>query len=180
MKKFSKISGEKISEEPKVQVSEKQNELNEFKHQIMKLMDDFLAIQSYGSARPEIMIPTRIVGKEMFVEALTDLLSQKSNDKTVDILESLKSTSNDWKSIDDKIDFIRADKKNIKEVNKITSIVKKYSDEGSLKIYMERYKKRLNTEQILEKSKVSRDLWEETMNPLYKVILNSLKNDFKS
>jgi hypothetical protein len=50
----------------------------EFKNMVMKLMDDILSIRSYGSARPEIMIPTQIVGKEMFVEALSDLISKKS------------------------------------------------------------------------------------------------------
>lgn len=180
MKKFSKISGEQVTEEPKVQVSEKQNELNEFKHQIMKLMDDFLAIQSYGSARPEIMIPTRIVGKELFVEALTDLLSQKSNDKSIEILESLKSISNDWKSIDEKIDSIKSDKKDIKEISKITSLIEKYNDEGSLKLYLERYVKRISPERAIEKSKVSQKLYEETKNPLYKVVVESLKNDFEN
>lgn len=96
MKKFTNISGSTVGIEPNpVEVSNEELKISHFKSEVLKLMNDFLSIRSYGSARPEIMIPTRIVGQEMFIEALTDLLAKKSNKQVIKTLESLKSRSND-------------------------------------------------------------------------------------
>lgn len=147
MKKFTTISNTSVGQEKEIKVDEKQHKLENFKLQVMKLMDDFLTIQSHGSARPEIMIPTRIVGKELFVEALQDLLSQEENKKIIQILESVKQNSKDWKSIDDKIEELKETKRNIKIENKINSIVEKWgSDEGTLKVFLNEYTKNLKTD----------------------------------
>ncbi len=140
MKKFTTISGTQVGQEKEVKVDEKVQKLNEFKFQIMKLMDDFLTIQSYGSARPEIMIPTRIVGKELFIEALEDLLAQEDNKKIIQVLESVKENSKDWKSIDDKIEELKETKRNIKLENKINSILEKWgSDEGTFELFLNEF-----------------------------------------
>lgn len=144
MKKFTTISGAQVGQEKEVKIDEKAQKINELKFQIMKLMDDFLTIQSYGSARPEIMIPTRIVGKELFIEALQDLLEQEDNKKIIKVLESIKESSKDWKSIDDKIDELKETKRNIKIENKINSIVEKWgSDHGTLELFLNDFTKNM-------------------------------------
>lgn len=157
MKKFTNISNSTVGVEKEVKIDEKEQQEILFKHQIMKLMDDFLTIQSYGSARPEIMIPTRIVGKELFVEALQDLLSQKENKEIVKVLESIKEKTKDWKSIDETIDDLEIGSRKIKFEQQIKNIVEKWgSDHDSFLIYLENYKLKLN-----EKSK---DLVISTLN----------------
>lgn len=147
MKKFTTISGAQVGQEKEIKVNEKEQKLNEFKFQVMKLMDDFLAIQSQGSARPEIMIPTRIVGKELFIEALQDLLAQEDNKKIIQVLESVKENSKDWKSIDDKIEELKETKRNIKIENKINSIVEKWgSDEGTLELFINDFTKNMKVD----------------------------------
>jgi len=173
MKKFSNISGVKVGEAPKV--VEQKDEVNEFKHSIMQLMDNFLTIQSYGSARQEIMMTTKIVGKELFVEALTDLLSQKTNERVVESLESLKSTVRDWKAIEEKIESIKTEKVNIKAENKINQIISKYGDdEGSLELYMEQYTSKLNTQEANEKYLIVEAMSKKSNNKLLRIISNSL------
>ena len=140
MKKFSNVSGSFVGEEKKPVVNNEQLELDNFKHSIMKLMDDFLSIRSYGVARPEIMIPTKIVGKELFVEALTDLLSKQGDKKTIKVLESLKNINTDWKSIDEKIEDIKGNRTDIKEEKKIKDILTKWgSDDDNLSFFLESY-----------------------------------------
>ena len=56
MKKFTTISGAQVGQEKEVKIDEKAQKINELKFQIMKLMDDFLTIQSYGSAISLIFI----------------------------------------------------------------------------------------------------------------------------
>lgn len=170
MKKFTNISGAKVGQEPKeVDLNKEEVELNEFKHSILKLMDDFLSIRSYGVARPEIMIPTRIVGKEMFVEALTDLLAKKSNKETIKTLESLKSINSDWKSIDDKIESIESSNSNIKEEKKIYDIIEKYGkDEDNLKNYI--HSKNLSIDEALEKQQLVEKMFSKTSNPVFKTL----------
>ena len=177
MKKFSKVSNIEVSSEPKtIEPNKKEVEINEFKHEIMKLMDDFLSIRSYGVARPEIMIPTHIVGKEMFVEALTDLLTKKSSKDQVKTLESLKSTNQDWKSIDDKITSMDENIIDIKEAKKINDIIEKYgSDESNLNFYLEGYVNRLTSEDINKKSELVDNMMKKSSNPLLKTISDKLK-----
>jgi hypothetical protein len=178
MKKFSNISKSEIGKEPKlVEPTKKETELNEFKFEVMKLMNDLLSIRSYGVARPEIMIPTKIVGKEMFVEALADLLTNKSNKDQVTALESLKSTNKDWKSIEEKIDSMKKNHIDIKEAKKIADILEKYgSDEDNLKFFLEGHVKKLSSQECKEKYELVEEMFNRTKNSLLKVMSESYSN----
>lgn len=129
MKKFTTVSGTTVGQEKEVKIDEKQQKSLEFKHKVMKLMDDFLTIRAYGSARPEIMMETRIVGKEMFVVALQDLLTSEENKDVIRILESIKENSRDWKAIDDKIAELESMKRNLKLESQISSLIDKWGDD---------------------------------------------------
>lgn len=132
MKKFTNISNSTVGQPKEIKIDEKVEKVNNFKHQILKLMDDFLRIQSYGSARPEIMIPTSIVGKELFIEALQDLLKEKESKEIIQILESLKEKTRDWQAIDEKIDEITEYKINKKRVKKINDHIEKWGHDDDL------------------------------------------------
>lgn len=175
MKKFTNVSGAKVGQEPTpFKISNEELEINEFKNSIIKLMDDFLSIRSFGVARPEIMIPTRIVGKEMFVEALTDLLTQKSNKDIVKALESLKSTNRDWRSIEEKIESINVEDSNIREEKKINDILEKWgSDEETLKIFLENHTSKIDSKEAYEKYELVESMLRKSDNPLLKVISHS-------
>ena len=87
MKKFSTITGQKVTEEPKPKVSKEQQELLEFKSNVLYLMDNFLTVRSNGSARQELIQNSiSISGKEMFVEALLDLITKKNINEGIKIL----------------------------------------------------------------------------------------------
>lgn len=182
MRKFTSVSGAKVGQEPApVKITNEELEVNEFKNSIMKLMDDFLSIRSFGVARPEIMIPTRIVGKEMFVEALTDLLSQKSNKDIVKALESLKSTNRDWRSIEEKIESINIEDSNVKEEKKVNDIIEKWgSDEESLKIFLENHTNKIDSEEAYEKYKIVESMMKKSSNKLLKIISESYIDRYKS
>lgn len=153
MKKFSNISNVEVGKEPEVKVDEKLQKVEIFKHSILKLMDDFLSIRSSGSARPEIMIPTHIVGKELFVEALHDFLIQQDNKEIVTVLESLKSEVRDWKTLDDKIDEINKDKRNLLEERRLMQILERWdTDEDNLINFVKEYKGKLTDKQIQNKT----------------------------
>jgi hypothetical protein len=103
MKKFSKISGSKVSEEPKVEI--KVNEEDLFKTKVLNLMDQLLSIRTYGPIDRYLRAGNiKISGKEMFLEALMDILKDKSKKDEVKLLESLKSNIKDWEYLDTKID----------------------------------------------------------------------------
>lgn len=102
MRKFSKISDSPVPDVPQRPAESPQD--SGFRDKVMRLLDECLSIRSYGSARPEVMMTTRIVGKEMFVEALADLIDGDEKDKAIRALESLKSEVRDWKAIDEKIE----------------------------------------------------------------------------
>jgi hypothetical protein len=124
MKKFTKISNTSVGEE---KVEKVVNE-NTLKYEILSLMDNFLEIKTYGNVSPVYMVPTKIEGKELFVEALMDFLQEKIEDKSIKVLESLKHEIKDWKSIDEKIESILEEReKNILK-NNIINTIDKYSD----------------------------------------------------
>ena len=147
MKKFSSITGQKVNEEPKVEVTKQQEEMDMLKYGILKLMDNCLSIRSYGSARAELLNGAlAISGKEMFVEALLDLIDGKKSGEQVQTLESLKSESNDWRSIDKRIDEIVEKSKRPKllqehlpQVKKIKSFLETYSEDERFIDLLETY-----------------------------------------
>jgi hypothetical protein len=135
MLKFSNISGEKVNSEPKVQISQESLEVESFKQSILDLIEKTLTIRSEGPVYKNAgLIVNKIDGKEMFVEALMDFLSEKENNKAITYLESLKKSNRDWKSIDEKILQIKTETENIKfltenpeHVEQIKSFLEKYS-----------------------------------------------------
>ena len=133
MKKFTKISNTSVGEE---KVEKVVND-NTLKFEILSLMDNFLEIKTYGNVSPVYMVPTKIEGKELFIEALMDFLQEKIEDKSLKILESLKHEIKDWKSIDEKIESIKAEKeKNILKKSVINTIDKYSDNKDLLKTYI--------------------------------------------
>jgi hypothetical protein len=134
MKKFSNITGQKVSQEPKIEV--KITEADVFKSKVMSLMDDFLRVQMYGPiTRYHVAGTMKVAGKELFIEALLDLLDDKSNGDKIKMLESLKSKVTNWEYLDEKIDEIKSQPKNLfKHKSLIKSLYNKYKSDKDLLI----------------------------------------------
>lgn len=170
MKKFTTISNSKVGQKSNP-IKSSNEESSNFKFAVMKLMDEILSIRSYGVARPEIMIPTKIVGKEMFVEALSDLINQENNKIKKEVLESLKSSNNDWKSIEDKIESIKDINIDRNECKKINEILEKYgTSEDDLIFFLEGHTKKLTKEEAFKKYKISEELAKNSNNKLLKIV----------
>jgi hypothetical protein len=106
MRKFSKITNQKVSEEPKIE--NKVDESSLLKVKMVNLMDQLLKIQSYGSVDNRFLSGSvKIQGKEMLAEALLDLLSEKSIDDQTKVLEGLKNKIGDWETLDNEIESIK-------------------------------------------------------------------------
>jgi hypothetical protein len=133
MKKFSNITGEKISEQKPIEVN--LTELDLMKAKISNLMENYLRVQVYGPVdRYQRAGSIKVAGKELFLEALISLLDELTNKKTIKILEKMKSETGDWKALDSKIDYLNfclendKDGKMITHKEKIRSIISKTSD----------------------------------------------------
>ena len=98
MKKFSNISNVKVSEEPKLEVKQL-NEEEIFKVKVMNLMEQLLSIRTYGPIDRYLRAGNiKIAGKEMFLEALMDALKGKSlkeETKKIKVLKKEAYNSND-------------------------------------------------------------------------------------
>ena len=151
MKKFSNMSGQKVNEEPQVKMSKEETEILELKSHIKFLLDNLLSIRSNGSARQELLNNSiTISGKDLFIEALVDLLGKKSINESLKTLESLKKDSNDWLTIDNKMNELNTlinDKEtliqNQKQVKKITTFLEAYSDDERFESILENYTNRI-------------------------------------
>ena len=151
MKKFSNMSGQKVNEEPQVKISKEETEILELKTHIKFLLDNLLSIRSNGSARQELLNNSiTISGKDLFIEALVDLLDKKSINESLKTLESLKKDSNDWLTIDNKMNELNnliSDKdtliQNQKQVKKITTFLEAYSDDERFESILENYTNRI-------------------------------------
>jgi hypothetical protein len=169
MKKFSNMTGEKVSVEPKVEINKEVLERRMMKSGIMKLMDNLLRIQSNGGARTELLESSiRITGKEIFAEALVDLFGTKAASEQIKALESLKSVSGDWEAIDSRIDEIleRNDRSvyenNPEKLRKIESFLETYGKSEILGDVLGNHVSRITDPESAEKSsllasKMSRD-----------------------
>lgn len=139
MKKFSNISNVKVSEEPKVEVKQL-NEEEMFKVKVMNLMEQLLSIRTYGPIDRYLRAGSiKVAGKEMFLEALMDLLKDKSSKEEKKILESLKSSVSDWETIDSKIDEVnqkiaegQEKDKMIPHRNKLQSLYNNYGQDEEM------------------------------------------------
>lgn len=137
MKKFSKITGEKVSEKP---IEKQKNEADTIKYSIMGLMDNYLGVKFYGPVtRYQVAGTAKVSGKEMFLGALLDLLEEYSSKEKVKILESLKSDISDWELIDNKVSELKnhinkiSESKLVNHREKIRSLYNRYkSDEKML------------------------------------------------
>lgn len=159
MKKFSNMTGEKVSTEPKVEINKEVLERQMMKAGIMKLMDNLLRIQSNGGARTELLESSiRITGKEIFAEALVDLFGTKAASEQIKALESLKSVSGDWEAIDSRIDEIleRNDRSvyenNPEKLRKIESFLETYGKSEILGDVLENHVSRISDPESAEKS----------------------------
>jgi len=133
MKKFSKITGEKVNEEPKAKEVKGLNEEEIFKSKLIDLMDNILTIRTYGPVdRYQRAGTIKIGGKEMLVEAILDLLSDKSKKESTKILESLKSEIGDWSVIDSKIESLNSEKPLLKNKVKFQSMLESYGEDSLL------------------------------------------------
>lgn len=144
MKKFSTSTGEKINEDPKVEIK-KTNEEGNFKANVMNLLNQNLKITTYGPIDRYLRAGNiKISGKEMFLEALLDLIEEDSNKKVKGILESLKSKIRDWETIDEAIENINSEnrKEDLKNFNKVISIYKKWGSDT--KLCKEMYQKHID------------------------------------
>lgn len=145
MNKFSKISNTKVNELPKLIKSAEEMEFEQIKFGIMSLLDNCLTIRAYGSAHRNILQDTvKIAGKEMFVEALIDLMSDKSLKEQILVLESLKSSNKDWQSIDEKIMEINGKIENVRNLTVNKNQVKK------IKMFLETYSEDERFDDLLE------------------------------
>jgi hypothetical protein len=151
MKKFSSISGEKVKEEPKIKVNKDELEFLALKASVIKLMDNYLSIRSYGSARAELLNNSyKISGKEMFAEALIEFLSDKTLQDQIKALESLKSENKDWKSIDNKVNDLHNKisdisvlRENASQVKKIKTFLETYGEDEKFDLMLDTYTKRV-------------------------------------
>jgi hypothetical protein len=152
MDKFSKISNQKVNDLPKLIKSPEEMEIEQLKFGIMKLMDNCLTIRSYGSARRNILEDTvKIAGKEMFIEALIDFMSDKQYKDQIELLESMKSDTKDWQSIDNKIGEINEKIQNVRnltinknQVKKIKMFLDTYSEDEMFETLLENYVSKLD------------------------------------
>lgn len=136
MKKFSKITNQKVSTETKLD-KKKESKLDEsdsLKYSVLNLMDDLLKVEFYGPInRYQVAGTMKVAGKELFVEALIDLLNKNKGKDSIKLLESLKSKISDWKTIDEKIDEISNNEENLSiQKNKILSIYNRYKGDEDL------------------------------------------------
>lgn len=128
MKKFSNITGQKVSEEPKVELKQL-NEEELFRVKLNSLMDQFLSVRTYGPVdRHQRAGLIKVAGKELLIEAILDLLSEKSIKDQTKILEGLKSEIRDWEIIDAKIESLDKEKTLISNRNKFRKLLEKYQD----------------------------------------------------
>lgn len=139
MKKFSNISNVKVSEEPKIEVKQL-NEEEMFKVKIMNLMEQLLSVRTYGPVDRYLRAGAiKVVGKEMFLEALMDLLKDKSSKDEKQILEALKGSVSDWEAIDSKIEEVnqkiaegQEKDKMIPHRNKLQSLYNNYGQDEEM------------------------------------------------
>lgn len=162
MKKFSKVSGYKVNEEPKSEF--KVDELENLKLEMLSLMDSFLKIKAVGAIHKNFMHGSiDIAGKEILAEAIITLLTEKDSKEKTKLLEGLKNSVRDWEAIDLEIEKINKKRPSLKNISRVNKILDKYSsDESTLILFVESTTKKLKSvetlkeySQIISESKLS-------------------------
>ena len=96
-------------------------------------MDQLLTIRTYGPVdKHQRAGLIKIAGKEMLVEAILDLLTEKSAKDQTKVLEGLKSEIRDWQVIDAKIDNINKERVSLANRNKFKNLLENYTEEDLL------------------------------------------------
>lgn len=149
MKKFSKLTNQKIGEEPKVEY--KIDESKVIKNKMMNLMDRFLSVTTYGPIdRYQRAGLIKISGKEMLAEAISDMLVDLSNKDKKELLESLRYDVRDWSLIDDKIESLDDRRASVNNKNKMVKLLEMYSqDEDMLISIIENKSSKINNLETL-------------------------------
>jgi hypothetical protein len=164
MKKFSKLTNQKIKEQPKLEGNRgKLSESDILSAKMFNLIDSCLRIQSYGPVDNRFLSGSvKIVGKEMLVEALLSMIDTKSKKESISLLESLKSKIKDWQCIDLEINSIessiRSDRKENKE-NNFNKLLERYN--GDLDSALIALKTKLKSSESRQKWK--KDILETTL-----------------
>ena len=134
MKKFSKITNQKVNEKPQAEIVISEQDM--FKASVLNLMEKLLTIQTYGPVDRYLRAGSiKISGKELFVEALVDLMNDQSLKEKAKLLEGLKSKIKDWEALDKGIDEINSKLnesnkgKMLNHKNKLTSLLRIYKDD---------------------------------------------------
>lgn len=178
IKKFSNITGQKVNEEPKEAKS--LNEEEQFKSKLFDLVENILSIRTYGPVdKYQRYGLIKIAGKEMLIEAIIDLFSEKSiNDKTK-VLEGLKSDIRDWNVIDAKIESLKEERILLSNRNKFKVLTESYVGE-SLLVKVEKDINKITKEKTLKdyitltkESKLESDVKNKLIE-IYSVRLNKL------
>lgn len=180
MKKFSDVSNiEAPKSEP---IKETNEERVDIKSAIFNLMENYLTIRSYGSARAELLSSQlKIDGKEMFVEALLDMVNNFAKEDKVQLLESLKNDIGDWKSIDGKIDEIKKEVSDIKLEGKIKSQIEKWGKSGDLsQITQNKVSKVQDLEYLNKVIQVCEKMEMDNSNFWIKESINIIKKTYKT
>lgn len=153
MKKFSTITNQTVGQEPKVEKIYGETDIFRFK--ILKLMEDFLSIQTYGPVDRYLREGSiKIKGQELFTEALLSLLDEKTIKEQTKLLEGLKSELRDWETIDSKIEDINTKSDNFKTIYKVNQLLEKYGDDEEMLIQVvEEQSKRVLDVELLQSYK---------------------------
>jgi len=177
MKKFSNITKQKISEEPKVEVKQL-NEEDLFKAKLMNLMDQILSVRTYGPVdRHQRAGLIKIAGKEMLVEAILDILSEETTKEKTKVLEGLKSEVGDWEAIDAKIESLNKEKVSLSNKNKFKGLLENYTEDDLLFKVVENDIEKITKEKTLKdyiQLTTESKLNSKTKNELVKIYSNRL------
>ncbi len=119
----------------------------DIRYKLLDIIDKTLRIESYGSARKEILMTTKIVNKEMLVDEILLLFNIISNDSIKESLNDLKNYNKDWYSIDNYINTIGFLEKEDTNKNLINFIETYKSFDNEL--FLELFKSKFSNENIV-------------------------------
>jgi hypothetical protein len=182
MKKFSKSTNQKVGEEP-IKKEREYSDEELFKIQVSSLMEKILSIQTYGSVDRYLRAGNiKIVGKEMFLEALLNLMNDKSLKSKVKILEGLKSKISDWEVIDRDIDETKSNIDRLSKISenkiRISNIISRYDDKDTILNQIDEslskikdgekaYWRAVSAESMISDGKFSKEILKEISNKFY-------------
>lgn len=119
----------------------------DIRYRLLDIIDKTLRIESYGSARKEILMTTKIVNKEMLVDEILRLFNLVSNDSIKESLNDLKNYNKDWYSIDNYINTIGVLEK--EDTNEsILNFIETYKSFDN-ELFLELFKSKFSKENII-------------------------------